>query len=322
MSHRTGGRIFNVKALTRVEGEGALRVQVEGNRVVDAQLNIYEPPRFFEAFLRGRSYLEPPDITARICGICPVAYQMTACRAIEDVCGVTVPESINSLRRLLYCGEWIESHVLHIYMLHAPDFLGVNGAIELASTHRDIVERGLRMKKVGNRILEVIGGRAIHPINVRVGGFHRAPTRAELTSLVPDLEWGRQAAIETIRLVSGFDFPEYEGEWDLVAISDGDRYPIMGNRISSVSGLLDISVDQFGDHLSEVHVPHSTALQGHWEHGEYLVGPLARFSLNYDLLPEIARNAAEECGLARDCRNPFRSIIVRSIESLVAYDEA
>jgi len=322
MSHRTGGRIFNVKALTRVEGEGALHVRVEGDRVVDAQLNIYEPPRFFEAFLRGRSYLEPPDITARICGICPVAYQMSSCRAIEDACGVTVPDSINQLRRMLYCGEWVESHVLHIYMLHAPDFLGVNGAIELASTHRDLVEQGLRMKKIGNRILEVIGGRAIHPINVRVGGFHRAPTRSELTALVPDLEWARQAAIDTARLVAGFDFPDYTGEWDLVAITDGDGYPVMGNRIESASGLLDIPIDQFGQHLGEVHVPHSTALQGRWEHGEYLVGPMARFNLNYDWLPEIARRTAEECELARDCRNPFKSIVIRSIESLAAYDLA
>ncbi len=322
MSHRTGGRIFNVKSLARVEGEGALFVQVEGDQVTSAQLNIYEPPRFFEAFLRGRTYLEPPDITARICGICPVAYQMSACRAIEDACGVTIPADIDRLRRLLYCGEWIESHTLHIYMLHAPDFLGVASAIDFARDHRPIVERGLRMKKIGNRILEVVGGRAIHPINVRVGGFHRAPTVAELHALIPDLEWARQAAIDTVRLVSGFSFPDYRGDWDFIALAGDDEYPIMGNRIVSASGNLDIPVQQFSDHLRERQVPYSTALHGHWELGKYLYGPLARYNINYELLPEIARATAEDCGFPRSCRNPFQSIVVRALEVLFAFDEA
>ncbi|MFD1051213.1 nickel-dependent hydrogenase large subunit, partial [Kibdelosporangium lantanae] len=166
MTHRSS-RQLRVSGLARVEGEGALHVSIRDNRVEQAQLRIYEPPRFFEAFLRGRTMSEPPDITARICGICPVAYQMSACQAIEDACGVTVPEPIAALRRLLYCGEWISSHALHIYLLHAPDFFGYPDAITLAKDHRDIVERGLALKKAGNAIMTVIGGRAIHPINVR-----------------------------------------------------------------------------------------------------------------------------------------------------------
>src|SRR3954465_2773957 len=182
MSHRNT-RSLHVAALARVEGEGAMHVRGAGGTVEDVRLEIYEPPRFFEAFLRGRRYTEPPDITARICGICPVAYQMSACAAIEDACGVSVPGPIADLRRLLYCGEWIESHTLHIYLLHAPDFLGYPSALEMAKDRRDLVERGLAMKKAGNEIVEVLGGRAIHPVNVRVGGFYRAPAPGELAPL-------------------------------------------------------------------------------------------------------------------------------------------
>ncbi|NUR95199.1 MAG: Ni/Fe hydrogenase subunit alpha, partial [Kribbellaceae bacterium] len=141
MSHRA--RQLKVSSLARVEGDGALHVVVRDGEVERVDLEIYEPPRFFEALLRGRSYTEPPDITARICGICPVAYQTSACNAIEDACGVRVGGPIRELRRLLYCGEWISSHALHIYLLHAPDFLGYPDAITLATDHRAIVERGL-----------------------------------------------------------------------------------------------------------------------------------------------------------------------------------
>ena len=219
MTHRNGTRQLDVQALARVEGEGALHVTITDGELTTVELNIYEPPRFFEAFLRGRSYTEPPDITARICGICPVAYQMSSCLAIEDACGVVVDGQLAALRHILYCGEWIESHVLHIYMLHAPDFLGYAGAIAMAQDHRGIVERGLRLKKLGNRLLEVIGGRAIHPINVRVGGFYRVPTVSELAELVPELEWARQAALDTVEWVAGFPMPDYEGDWDLLALA-------------------------------------------------------------------------------------------------------
>ena len=144
MTHANGAsRTLSVASLARVEGEGSMHVVVRDGQVRDVQLRIFEPPRFFEAFLRGRAFAELPDITARICGICPVAYQMSACQAIEAACGVEVPAPIRALRRLLYCGEWIESHALHIYLLHAPDFLGYESSIHLAHDHRDIVERDL-----------------------------------------------------------------------------------------------------------------------------------------------------------------------------------
>jgi sulfhydrogenase subunit alpha len=322
MTHRNGSRVLSVSGLSRVEGEGAMHLSIENNHVVEVELNIYEPPRFFEALLQGRSYTEPPDITARICGICPVAYQMSACLAIEDACGVVVDGQLAALRRLLYCGEWIESHALHIYMLHAPDFLGYDGGISMAKDHREIVERGLRLKKIGNRLIEVVGGRAIHPVNVRVGGFYRVPTANELSDLLSDLEWARQAALETVEWVSHFPIPEYEGDWDLVALVDSTEYPIMGGRIGSASGRLAIPVSEFSDHIKEQHVEHSTALHGRWEADEYLVGPLARYTLNHGQLPQLAKQAAADAGLGRECRNPFASIIVRAVELVAACAEA
>jgi coenzyme F420-reducing hydrogenase alpha subunit len=322
MTHRTSNRTLKVGALARVEGEGAMLVRVRGGRVDEVQLNIYEPPRFFEAFLRGRKYTEPPDITARICGICPVAYQMSACQAIEDACGVVVDGPLCDLRRLLYCGEWIESHVLHIYLLHAPDFLGYDGAVEMAERHRGAVERGLQLKKVGNQILEVVGGRAIHPVNVRVGGFYRAPTKRELAPLAERLRWARDAALETVRWVAGFEFPDFEHQHELLALREPGRYAIEGGRLVSSEGR-ELTPREFEEHVIEEQVPHSTALHARLrDGGRYLVGPLARYSLNAEMLSPMAREAATEAGLGPVCRNPFQSIVVRSVEVLYACDEA
>jgi sulfhydrogenase subunit alpha len=250
-------RTLSVASLARVEGEGSMHVVVRDGVVSDVQLRIFEPPRFFEAFLRGRAAAEVPDIAARICGICPVAYQMSACQAIESACGITVDDQVRALRRLLYCGEWIESHTLHIYLLHAPDFLGYESSVALAQDHRAIVERGLQLKKVGNDILNVLGGRAIHPVNVRVGGFYKAPLFADLDTLTERLRWARDAAIETVQWVAGFDFPDLQLQGDLVSMRHEHEYPITEGRIASSSGL-DIPIDDFPEHFSEEHVAHCT----------------------------------------------------------------
>jgi coenzyme F420-reducing hydrogenase alpha subunit len=213
-----------------------MHIEYRDGVVTDVQLRIYEPPRFYEAFLRGRAHTEPPDITARICGICPVAYQTSACWAIEDACGVEVPEEIRLMRRLLYCGEWIESHALHIFLLHAPDFLGYDGAIEMAADHPEVVARGLRMKKAGNDLMDAVGGRSIHPVNVRVGGFYRMPTREELRAVRPTLEQARDEAIETVRLVSGFDFPDMEQPYEYLALRAEQGYPIESGSVVTSSG--------------------------------------------------------------------------------------
>ncbi|MCZ7527997.1 MAG: Ni/Fe hydrogenase subunit alpha [Acidimicrobiia bacterium] len=323
MTHRSpASRALEVDALARVEGEGGMFVEVRDGAVTDVQLRIYEPPRFFEGFLRGRRHTEPPDITARICGICPVAYQMSACRAVEDACGVTVDGPLRDLRRLVYCGEWIESHTLHVYMLHAPDFLGYESAVHMAEDHREVVQRGLSLKKVGNDLLELVGGRAVHPVNIRVGGFYRVPTRRELRPVAERLRWARDAALDTVAWVAGFDFPDFEHDHELVCLSRPDEYPIDDGRVVTSSGL-DLPVDRFPDHFVEEQVEHSTALHGRRVGGDhYLVGPLARYSLCSDRLSGVAREAATGAGLGPRCTNPFRSIVVRAVEVLYACDEA
>ncbi|HZO97927.1 MAG TPA: Ni/Fe hydrogenase subunit alpha [Gaiellaceae bacterium] len=321
MSERTT-RTIRTEYLARVEGEGAMRVEIEGGRVADVKLRIYEPPRFFEAFLRGRGFTEAPDITARICGICPVAYQMSATAAMERACGVEVGGQLRALRRLLYCGEWIESHALHVYMLHLPDFLGYESAVALARDRPDAVARALELKKTGNEVMRVVGGREIHPVNVRVGGWYRAPRRDELAPLVEKLERAREIALDTVRLTAGLDFPDYEADYELVALSEPGEYPIDRGRIVSTGGL-DIDVSGYDDHFVEEHVEWSNALHSRIAgRGSYLCGPLARFALGFDRLSPLAREAAAEAGLAPGERNPFRSIVVRSVELVYAADEA
>jgi coenzyme F420-reducing hydrogenase alpha subunit len=308
--------------LARVEGEGAMSVRLRDGEVESVELRIFEPPRFFEALLHGRSFLEAPDITARICGICPVAYQVSSMNAMEALCGVEIPAQIRALRRLLYCGEWIESHALHVYMLHAPDFLGYEGAVELARDAPAIVERGLALKRTGNEVMALVGGREVHPVNVRVGGFYRAPTRRELRTLVDPLERALEASLETVRWTAGFDFPERAVECELVALSEPDAYAIEGGRIVSDRGL-DIEAADYDGEFVEEHVERSNALHSRRTDGSiYLCGPLARFSLGRDRLSPAARELAAEAatdGLGRDA---FRSIVVRSIELVHACEEA
>lgn len=324
MTHKLndGGRVMHVGTLARVEGEGGMHIEMRDGEVTDVQLRIFEPPRFYEAFLRGRSYTEPPDITARICGICPVAYQMSACLALEDACGVTVTPEIAMMRRLLYCGEWIESHALHIFLLHVPDFLGYEGAIEMAADHGPLVERGLRLKKAGNRLMDVVGGRSVHPVNVRLGGFYRMPTVAELRALTPMLEQALEDAVDTVRVVAGFDFPYMEQPYEYLSLRAEQGYPIESGSMVTSSGAA-WPVRDFTRHIEEVHVSHSNALHARLDGGgPYVVGPLARYSLNADRLSPVSQDAAKAAGLDPTCRNPFRSIVVRAVELVEAYSEA
>jgi sulfhydrogenase subunit alpha len=315
-------RTIVVDALARVEGEGGLVVRVKGDKVSEVALRIYEPPRFFEAFLRGRSFTEAPDITARICGICPVAYQMSAIHAMEDACGVTVGGPIRELRRLLYCGEWIESHVLHVAMLHAPDFLGYESAIHMAKDLPEVVTSSLRLKKVGNDIVTLIGGREIHPVNVRVGGFFKTPAKKDLLALSEKLSAVRPTAVELVKLVAGFPFPDFELDHELVALRHPDEYPFNEGRLVSNRGL-DIAVKDYESHFVEEHVARSNALHSSLkERGRYFVGPMARYSLNFDRLPGAVQELSREAGLGPVCRNPFKSIVIRALETVYAIDEA
>ena len=315
-------RTIKVDYLARVEGEGAMWINFKDGHVADVKLKIYEPPRFFEAFMVGRKFDEAPDITARICGICPVAYQMSACAAMEDAMGVEIPDHIRRLRRLLYCGEWIQSHTLHIYFLHAPDFLGLESAVDLARTDKDRLQKGMKLKAAGNAIMRTIGGREVHPVNVRIGGFYSLPDPEKVRELLPVLEEAKGIAADTVRWVAGFDFPEFEEDYEFVALHDPDCYPIESGRIASNRGL-DITASDYDHHFEEIQQPHSNALHSlHKGYGSYMAGPMARFALNHDRLSPFAQELAGEAGISGPVRNPFRSIVVRAVEVAYCCDEA
>ncbi len=322
MSSAKKNQTIKVDYLARVEGEGSLYIKIRNDKVTDVKFKIFEPPRFFEAFLRGRQYHEAPDITARICGICPIAYQMSSALAMEDALGVSIDGPIRELRRFIYCGEWIQSHALHIYMLHAPDFLGYQSVIHMAEDHPETVQNALQLKKIGNEIMTLIGGRDIHPINVAVGGFYHIPPKKAFAELAERLKWARDASIETVKLTAAFEFPKLERDYEFVALHHPDKYPFNEGRLISNKGL-DIAINEYEDHFEEIHVEHSNALQSTRKgHGAYHVGPLARFNLNFDQLSDTCKNLCKEVGFMPPVLNPFKSIIARSIETLYACEEA
>jgi coenzyme F420-reducing hydrogenase alpha subunit len=313
---------IEIPALARVEGEGALYIRLKDGKIVDIELNIYEPPRFFEGFLQGRYFQEVPDITARICGICPVAYQMSSVQALEMAMGVSISPEVRALRQLLYCAEYIESHALHIYLLQAPDLVGHESAITLAEVAPEVVKKALRLKKVGNDLLRAIGGRSVHPVNACVGGFYRWPDVAQIKGLIPDLEWALQASLETVQWSATLKFPAFEQNYEFVAITRPDEYAIYDGDILSSSGKK-LSVREYEQNYIETHVRQSNALHSHTiENSTYYVGPLARFNLNYAQLRPLARQAAEGIGFKPVVRNPYQSLVARAVELVEVCDVA
>jgi coenzyme F420-reducing hydrogenase alpha subunit len=305
-----------VAGLTRVEGEGSLHLRVRDGAVETARLEIFEAPRYFERLVVGRTGDEVIDIVSRICGICPVAYQMTAVHAFESAFRVTVDPAIHELRRLLYCAEWIESHALHVYLLHLPDFLGYPSAIDLANDHRDAVEAGLRLKRAGNHVLELLGGRAIHPVSVRVGGFSRVPTRAEVRGLRNELAEALTIAEATVELVAGLESPPYRRDTRLVALrAAADEYPMNEGRIVSTDGI-DLPAADWETAFDETQVAWSHALQSRYHDGSpYLLGPAARLVLNADRLHAQAAAALTRLGpIERIRTEPHWSIAGRAVE--------
>ena len=193
--------------------------------------------------------------------------------------------------------------------------------VALAGDHRDLVERGLRLKKAGNAILDVVGGRAIHPVNTRIGGFYRAPARADLIPLAEQLRQALDDALATAAWVAGFDCPDVNLEHELLALHDPDRYAIESGQVASAGGLA-FPAAEFSRHVAEHQVPHSTALHATLDGQRYLTGPLARYTISSAQLSPLARQVAAEAGLGATCRNPFRSIVVRAVETVYAVEEA
>lgn len=315
-------KTIEIPAIPRVEGEGGLHLQVRDGKPIAVRLDIYEPPRFFEGFLLNRFIQEVPDLTARICGICPVAYQMSSALALEDALGIEVGPQTHALRRLMYCGEYVESHALHIFMLQAPDLYGKESIFELAAVEPDLARKALRLKKIGNQILTAIGGRSVHPVNVCVGGFYRWPDQAELNKLLPELQWGLETAIACVKWASSLPYPNLEMDYEFVALHHASEYGVMRGEIWSSRGPK-LAVCDFENGYIEEHVQHSNALHGRTSTGgTYLVGPLARLSLNSQQLRPLARQALADAELPLPLRNPYKSLIARAIELVEFFDEA
>ncbi|MGB9859269.1 MAG: Ni/Fe hydrogenase subunit alpha [Moorellaceae bacterium] len=310
---------IKVDYLARVEGEGAIKVKTKDGHITELEVRIFEPPRFFQGFLVGRKFDEVPKIVSRICGICPASHQITAIQALEDALGIEPSQQTKDLRLLLALSQYIQSHTLHIYFLALPDFLGYESAIAMAQDHLPAVQRALKLKRLGNDLTSLVGGREVHPVTPTIGGFTSVPSRQELQAIGERLEEARVEALATIDLVASLSIPSFDREGEHVALSEDKAYAINGGRLISTRGL-DIPAWQYRNHIKERHIPHSHALHSYIEgRGSFLVGPLARVNLNLDKLAPTARQAAQALGIFPTF-NPFYSIVARAIEVLHSID--
>lgn len=312
---------IRVPVLARVEGEGALELDIQNGQVSNVKLRIFEPPRYFEKFLEGRDHNEVIDTVARICGICPVAYQMSAVHAIERIYNLSIHPTVRALRRVMYCGEWLESHALHIHLLAAPDFLGFSNAIELGAAYPEQVKRGLRLQALGNKLIKMLGGRSVHPVGVKVGGFYRVPTRNECDAMLTELKDAVEQCEQLILWLSEVPLPSDEQVFTSVALQHSNEYSMNEGNIVSSDGL-NISAEEYQNHFEEIQAPHSTAFHSHLHGKPYLVGPLARMNLNWELLHEPVRQLLEKTGIQFPSKNMFHSIIARAAEMYYALLEA
>ncbi len=320
MTHRS----VEVPVVARVEGEGALHIVIDDDVITRLELQIYEPPRFFEAFLRGRQFSEVPDIVPRICGICPVAYQMSAIHGLERLFEVEVPPGTHELRRLLYCGEWIESHMLHVHLLALPDYLGFDDAIQLVRAgFKEAVERGLRLKRLGNDLMAAIGGREIHPVSPRVGGFSKAVAARTLREFRPRLEDALVEILEVADLVASLEIPVFPRSAEMVSLTHPTEYAINEGTMASTQGRA-WSFADYEEVSHEIQVAHSNALHSVFSDTgtPYFLGPLARVVLNQERLTPIAREAAARAGLDLSTVDPFASMAARVVETALALEES
>lgn len=312
---------IKVPVLARVEGEGSLELDVTDGKINNLKFKIFEPPRLFEKLLEGRDYSEVPDITARICGICPVAYQMSAVHAAEMAFGVNITPWTRNLRRLFYCGEWIQSHALHIHLLAAPDYFGCESAVALSQHAPEIVRRGLKLQSIGNSIMRVVGGRSVHPINTCPGGFYSAPAMAAMQELKQEIAAAQQDAYELSRWVASLEMPDDQQDFVSVCLQHSDVYPFNEGRIIASNGL-DISIDEYEQHFRESHEANSTALYSWLDDKPYLVGPLARVNLLHQQLPPHILQLLDGSAVRFPSQNMFHSMTARALEIAYCFDEA
>ncbi|MFH1007519.1 MAG: Ni/Fe hydrogenase subunit alpha [Candidatus Latescibacterota bacterium] len=311
---------IDVKHVTRLEGHGNIKVRVKDGVVEELIVNVVEAPRFFEAMLRGRRFDEAPHITSRICGICSIGHTAASLRAVEDALGVTPSEQTVLLRKLILHGETLQSHVLHAYFLAAPDLLGVDSVIPLVATHKDVVLRALRLKKLSNDLCDLVGGRTTHPVSMAVNGFTKLPDVADFRAIRKRMAEAIPDVLETVALLKTLELPDFVRETEFVALQRTDEYAFYDGQIASTDGKL-VDEHEYRSMTNEYSVPHSTAKFTRASRDAYMVGALARVNNNYDLLSPMAKAAAEELGLAPVCHNPFMNTVAQVVEVAHALED-
>jgi sulfhydrogenase subunit alpha len=311
----------NVHHLTRVEGHGNIVVDVKNGELLKCQLDIVEAPRFFEAMLRGRPYDEASHITSRICGICSTGHATASLRATENALGVEISEQTELLRKLVFHGEIIDSHVLHVYMLVAPDFFGVGSVLPLASSHPEVVRRALRLKKLVGDLCAMISGRHTHPIAMTVSGFTHLPTIKELLAMKERLIAARKDVDETIALLKTLPWPQFGRETEYVSLQKDDEYAFIDGVIATTDGFT-YELPDYHKVTNEYCVPHSTAKYTRHNRDSYMVGALARFNNNYDQLHPRAKAAAAELGMKPIVTNTFLNSAAQAIEMVHCVEDS
>jgi sulfhydrogenase subunit alpha len=311
----------NVHHLTRVEGHGNIVVDVKNGELVKCDLEVVEAPRFFEAMLRGRPYYEASHITSRICGICATGHATASLRATEHALGVEISEQTELLRKLVFHGEIIDSHVLHVYMLVAPDFFGVGSVLPLASSHPKVVKRALRIKKLSGDLCAMINGRHTHPIAMTVGGFTHLPTAQELEGMRERLVAAREDMDETIALLATLPWPEFQRETEYVSLQKPDEYAFIDGVVATTDGF-EYELSDYRKVTNEHLVAHSTAKHTRHNRDSYMVGALARFNNNYDQLHPRAKAAAEALGMKPIETNTFLNSGAQAIEMVHCVEDS
>ena len=303
----------DVHHITRVEGHGNIVVDVQNGELKQCELQIVETPRFIEAMLRGRPYGEASHLTSRICGICAVGHATTSLRATEKALGVELSEQTVLLRKLNFHGEMLDSHILHSYMLVAPDCLGVGSVIPLAKSAPDVVLRALRMKKLAGDLCAALCGRHTHPIALTVGGFTHFPSSQTLHQLRERLEAARADVEATVELFQSLRLPVFDRETEYLALRKEDEYCFIDGEITSTDGGA-WPIEQYREVTNEYLVPHSSAKRTHNKRPEYMVGALARFNVNHDKLHPKAQAAATALNLKPKCTNPYMMTVAQIVE--------
>ena len=315
-------RIININYLTRVEGQAALDIWISGNSDLrDLKLRVFEPPRFFESFMIGRRYDELMEIAARICGICPVSHEITALRAVENAIGLEVSEATRKLRKLMALSAIMSSHALSIYFLTLPDYLGYSDLVEASKDNGELLKSAIKLKKLGNDLTELVGGRSVHPVTAVVGGFTNTIPREEAKKMIKQCEEAKVDALETIELFKQLEIPKFKRKCEHIALNQSNEYAINEGYVKSTEGLY-IPQEEYRKHIEECQIPYSNCKQSNVKgRASYLVGPLARVNINFEQLSKDARNAANSVGFKFPSFNPFHSPIARAVEIVHSIDE-